>query len=380
MVPADPAPPALFQPVNFRGVTARNRIMVSPMCQYSAPDAVPTEWHYVHLASRAVGGAGIVMTEDTAVEPAGRITPFDVGLWNDDQESAFARIAQFVTEQGAVAGLQLGHAGRKASHARPWEGRKRLTPDEGGWDVIAPSPVAWTESDLVPNELTKPQIAGVIQKFADSARRARRAGFRLLELHGAHGYLADSFLSPLSNLRTDEYGGSFTNRTRFLRELVTGVRNQWPDELPLFVRLSCTEWADGGWSLDDTADLAASLYGLGVDLIDCSSGGNSVHQSVSVAPGYQVPFAEEVRRRAGIPTAAVGMIADPVMANAILTAGQADLIVLGRIMLWDPYWPHHAAAALGVGSRLPVQYERSWIHAPDTFAGAACPPEDPEDR
>lgn len=375
MITADLGSASLFEPATFRGVTTRNRIMVSAMCQYSAPDALPTEWHYVHLASRAVGGAGIVMTEDTAVDPIGRITPFDLGLWSDEQEAAFSRIARFVAEQGAVAGLQLGHAGRKASHTRPWEGRKPLTPADGGWDVVAPSSLAWADGEPVPHELTKQQIADVIQKFVGSARRAYRAGFRVLELHCAHGYLADSFLSPLSNLRTDEYGGSLRNRTRFLRELVTGVRSEWPEHLPLFVRLSCTEWVDGGWSLDDTAHLASSLRGLGVDLIDCSSGGNSAHQTVSAGPGYQVPLSEEIRRRTGIPTAAVGFISDPVIANSILEAGQADLIVLGRIMLWDPYWPHHAAAVLGAESRLPVQYERSGIHAPDRYSD---PDEDSE--
>ena len=368
MITAEVGSSSLFEPVTFRGVTIRNRIMVSPMCQYSAPDALPTEWHYVHLASRAVGGAGIVMTEDTAVDPIGRITPFDLGLWSDQQEAAFSRIARFVSEQGAVAGLQLGHAGRKASHSRPWEGRKWLTPAEGGWDVVAPSSLAWADGEPVPHELTKQQIADVIQKFVDSAGRAYRAGFRVLELHCAHGYLADSFLSPLSNLRTDEYGGSLRNRTRFLRELVTGVRSEWPEDLPLFVRLSCTEWVEGGWSLDDTVHVASALRGLGVDLIDCSSGGNSAHQTVSVVRGYQVPLSDEIRRRVGIPTGAVGLISDPVIANSILEAGQADLIVLGRIMLWDPYWPHHAAAVLGADSRLPVQYERSGIHAPDRYA------------
>jgi 2,4-dienoyl-CoA reductase-like NADH-dependent reductase (Old Yellow Enzyme family) len=375
MITAEVGSSSLFEPVTFRGVTIRNRIMVSPMCQYSAPDALPTEWHYVHLASRAVGGAGIVMTEDTAVDPIGRITPFDLGLWSDQQEAAFSRIARFVSEQGAVAGLQLGHAGRKASHSRPWEGRKWLTPAEGGWDVVAPSSLAWADGEPVPHELTKQQIADVIQKFVDSAGRAYRGGFRVLELHCAHGYLADSFLSPLSNLRTDEYGGSLRNRTRFLRELVTGVRSEWPEDLPLFVRLSCTEWVEGGWSLDDTVHVASALRGLGVDLIDCSSGGNSAHQTVSVVRGYQVPLSDEIRRRVGIPTGAVGLISDPVIANSILEAGQADLIVLGRIMLWDPYWPHHAAAVLGADSRLPVQYERSGIHAPDRYA---APDEDSE--
>lgn len=358
-----PDTPALFQQAQFRTVVARNRIMVSPMCQYSASEGVPSDWHLVHLGSRAVGGAGIVMTEATAIEPAGRISPFDLGLWNDEQEEAFARIARFVSEQGAVAGIQLSHAGRKASHSRPWEGRDALSLSDGGWETVGPSPIPWAVDDLLPRELSRQDIARIIQGFADSAKRAHRAGFQVLELHGAHGYLIDSFLSPLSNRRTDEYGGTFENRTRFLRELASEVRKVWPPEFPLFVRLSCTEWVEGGWCLADTIELCRGLKMIGVDLIDCSSGGNSSNQTVSTGPGYQIPFSEAVRREAGIATAAVGLVSDPASAERIVALGQADLVCLGRILLWNPWWPHHASAALQAGNRLPVQYERAWIHS-----------------
>ncbi|WP_432838727.1 NADH:flavin oxidoreductase/NADH oxidase [Dactylosporangium sp. CA-092794] len=362
--PAAREPVPLFTPLRLRGIELPNRIMVSPMCQYSADDAVPGEWHFVHLASRAVGGAGLVMTEDTAVEPAGRITPHDLGLWNDEQERAFAHIARFIAARGAVPGIQLGHAGRKASHRRPWEGRAPLTTAEGGWPVVGPSPVPWRPGDLIPQPLTPTGITAVIDRFTRSAQRALRAGFQVLELHAAHGYLADSFLSPLSNRRTDAYGGSIDNRTRFLRELVTTVRTVWPHHLPLFVRLSCTEWVDGGWDLSHTIDLCRRLQELGVDLIDCSSGGNAARQQIKPSPGYQVPFARTVRTECRIATGAVGLLSDPREANHLIEAGEADLVVLGRVMLWNPYWPHHAAAVLGAGNRLPVQYERAWIHAP----------------
>lgn len=370
-VEAPPTTPLLFEPIDFRSITSRNRIMISPMCQYCAPEATPHDWHFVHLASRAVGGAGIVMTEATAVEPAGRITPFDVGLWNDEQEEAFARIARFVASQGAVPGMQLAHAGRKASHARPWEQRKALTPEQGGWEVVGPSPVAWDENDLVPRELSVGEIGRLIEDFRQAARRALRAGFKLIELHAAHGYLLHSFMSPISNVRTDSYGGSFENRVRFLLETVEAVREVWSEELPLFVRLSATDWVEDGWDVQDTVRTAALLAPLGVDLVDCSSGGSGPKQSIKSYPGYQVPFAEAVRREAGIPTAAVGLISDPLMAEEILRKGQSDLIVLGRIALWDPYWPHHAAGVLGVEAKLPIQYARSGIHAPSRYNGAA---------
>jgi 2,4-dienoyl-CoA reductase-like NADH-dependent reductase (Old Yellow Enzyme family) len=354
--------PRLFEPIAFRGITARNRIMLSPMCQYCAPEAVPHDWHFVHLGSRAAGGAGIVMTEATAVEPRGRISPYDLGLWNDEQEQAFARIAAFVKEQGAVAGMQLAHAGRKASHTRPWEHRQPLTPDQGGWEVVGPSPIPWEPGELTPHELDAAEIAAIVAKFQAAARRAAQAGFDLLEIHAAHGYLLHSFLSPLSNQRTDAYGGGLANRARLLLETVEAVRAVWPADRPLFVRLSVTDWVEGGWTPADTIEVACRLAPLGVDLIDCSSGGSSPDQIVPVAPGYQVPLAEAVRRESGLPTAAVGLISSPQMAEEILANGRADLIILGRVLLWDPYWPHHAASELRAELRLPIQYERAGIY------------------
>lgn len=355
--------PVLFQSLDLRGVRARNRIMISPMCQYSAPEAVPLDWHFVHLSSRAVGGAGIVMTEATAVEPEGRITPYDVGLWNDRQEAAFARIAGFIAAQGAIPGIQLAHAGRKASHLRPWEGRRPLPVEQGGWEVVGPSPLPWTEDDLVPRELTSVDIAGLVDRFRSAAERALRAGFRIVEIHAAHGYLLHSFLSPLSNLRSDRYGGEIAGRARFLLEVVESVRAAWPEELPLFVRISSVDWTQGGWRLEDSIWLAKQLAPLGVEVIDCSSGGVQPEQGILAEPGYQVPFAEAIREEAGIKTAAVGLISTPAQAEAILANGQADLIVLGRMALWDPYWPLHAAKELQVRAELPIQYARAEIHA-----------------
>jgi len=351
----------LFEPIELRGVTARNRIMVSPMCQYCAEDAIPHDWHFVHLGSRAVGGAGIVVTEATAVEARGRITPYDLGLWNDEQERAFAKIAAFVTDQGALPGIQLSHAGRKASHGRPWEDRSTLLPANGGWEVIGPSALPWKDGDLIPREMTPDDIRNVTAQFQSSAQRALRAGFRIIELHAAHGYLFHSFLSPLSNRRKDGYGGDFTGRVRFLLETVGAIRDVWPLELPLFVRLSSTDWVDGGWHLADTVELARQLKIAGADLIDCSGGGNHPEQDIPLGPGYQVPFAERVRREADIRTAAVGLISEPGFAEEIITEERADIVVIGRMALWDPYWPHHAAKALGTEVKLPLQYRRSDI-------------------
>jgi 2,4-dienoyl-CoA reductase-like NADH-dependent reductase (Old Yellow Enzyme family) len=362
-VPETEGRPSLFQPLQLRGQRARNRIMISPMCQYSAPEAVPHDWHLVHLGSRAVGGAGIVMTEATAIEPAGRITPYDVGLWNDEQEAAFARIAAFITAQGALPGIQLAHAGRKASHLRPWEGRKPLPIEQGGWEVVGPSPLPWTEGDLVPRELTLADIAGLVDRFRTAAQRALRAGFRIVELHAAHGYLLHSFLSPLSNHRTDHYGGSIEGRARFLLEVVESVRSVWPEEMPLFVRVSAVDWTKGGWGLADTIWLAMQLRQRGVEVIDCSSGGVQPEASIPADPGYQVPFAEAVRREVGVKSAAVGLISTPAQAEEILVRGQADLIVLGRMALWDPYWPFHAARELRVKAELPTPYARAEIFA-----------------
>jgi len=354
--------PHLFRPVTFRSVTARNRIMVSPMCQYSATDGVPNDWHFQHLGCRAVGGAGFVFAEATNVEARGRITPYCTGLWNDEQRDAFARIARFVKAQGAVAGIQLGHAGRKGSSARPWEGGKGLSPAQGGWPIIAPSAIPFGESHPVPQEMDEKAIAATVATFAATARRAREAGFDVIELHGAHGYLISTFLSPVTNRRNDRYGGSFENRVRFLLEVVDAVRSEWPDERPLFVRISSTDWIDGGWDLESSVKLAQLLKAGGkVDLIDCSSGGVDPRQKVNAFPGYQVPFAAAIRSRAGIATGAVGLISSPDMAEQIVASGQADLVVMARALLNDPYWPLHAAKVLKAKIPWPPQYERGDI-------------------
>jgi len=351
----------LFSSLKLREVIIPNRIMISPMCQYCAKDGIPHDWHFVHLAARAVGGAGIVMTEAVAVEPAGRITPFDVGLWNDEQQEAFSRVAAFIDEQGAVPGLQLAHAGRKASHTRPWEDRRPIPPSEGGWHVVGPSAVPWAPEGPVPKELSTADIACLIAAFRLAAERALRAGFRLLELHAAHGYLLHSFLSPLTNHRRDAYGGNFEGRTRLIFEVVSAVRDVWPAELPFFVRISTTDWVNDGWSLDDSVRLAELLMSMDVDAIDCSSGGIIPGVDLKPCAGYQVPFAEKIRHEAGVRTVAVGMISEPIQAEEIIANGRADLVAIGRLALWDPYWPHHAAKKLQVKVKLPRQYERANI-------------------
>ena len=352
----------LFRPVTFRSVTARNRIMVSPMCQYSAVDGMPNEWHFQNLASRAVGGAGIVFVEMTNVEARGRITPGCMGLWNDGQRDALAPIARFLKSTGAVAGIQIAHAGRKASCSRPWEGGKGLAPEQGGWPIIAPSRLPFGDGFPLPQEMDSITISGIVAQFAASTRRAREAGFDIIELHGAHGYLISSFLSPVSNHRTDRYGGSFDNRIRFLLEIVDAVRTEWPTEKPLFVRISCTDWMDGGWNLEESVKLAQLLKAGGkVDLVDCSSGGVDPRQKIDLHPGYQVPFAAAVRSNAGIATGAVGMISSPEMAEEIVSSGKADLVVMARAFLNDPYWPLHAAKALKTKIAWPPQYERGNI-------------------
>jgi 2,4-dienoyl-CoA reductase-like NADH-dependent reductase (Old Yellow Enzyme family) len=355
--------PYLFRPISFRSVTVRNRIMLSPMCQYSASDGLPNDWHFVHLGARAVGGAGIVSTEATHVEPRGRITNHCLGLWNDAQRDAFRRIAEFVAAQGAVPAIQLGHAGRKASVTRPWEGTRPLAPEDGGWEVIGPSPVRFSDSYPVPREMDRRDIATVVEAFGAAARRAREAGFKLVELHSAHGYLTHQFLSPVSNRRGDAYGGSLAKRARLLMEAIDAVRGEWPADLPLFVRLSCTDWVEDGWDLAEAVAVARMLKERGdVDLVDCSSGGNDSRQSIPVHPGYQVPFAETIRRQAGIPTAAVGLLHSPDGAEEVIANGRADMVVLGRTLLADPHWPLHAANALRAkGVAWPVQYERSNI-------------------
>jgi 2,4-dienoyl-CoA reductase-like NADH-dependent reductase (Old Yellow Enzyme family) len=349
----------LFTPLRLRDVVMPNRIAVSPMCQYSASDGHPNDWHYVHLASRAIGGAGLVIAEATAVEPRGRITPYDLGIWSDEHVHAFRRLVELVAAAGAVPGIQLAHAGRKASTARPWEGRRSLTEGEGGWSpIVGPSPLPFSDANPSPEPLDAEGIANVTRAFAEAARRSRDAGFRLIEIHAAHGYLLSSFLSPLANRREDEYGGSFENRVRLLEEVVASVRGQWPAELPLLVRISTTDWVEGGWTVKDSVQLAARLKQLGVDLLDCSSGGN-VMAPVPAGPGYQTAAAAELRRRAGIMTGAVGMISSPHQADHVIRSGQADLVLLARAILRDPYWPLHAASELGVEVPWPVQYERA---------------------
>ena len=355
--------PHLFSPLTLRSVTLRNRIGVSPMCQYSAMDGVANEWHYVHLGSRAVGGAGLVMVEATGVAPEGRITPGCMGLWNEKQIEPLARIAQFVKSRGAVAGIQIAHAGRKASADLPWRGGAHLSDAQGGWEIVAPSAIAFG-GDLtkVPRAMTEAGIARVQNNFVATAKRALAAGFNFLELHAAHGYLFNEFLSPLANRRTDKYGGSFENRVRFLLDTTRAVRQVWPDNLPLAVRISAIDWMLGGWQIEDSIALAKLLKAEGVDLMDCSSGGVVPDAKITVAPGYQVPFAEKVRHGAGIATAAVGFITEPKPADDIIRGGQADLVLLAREFLRDPYWPAHAARALGQKDKLPPpnQSARAW--------------------
>lgn len=353
----------LFAPLTIKSVTLRNRIGVSPMCMYSAADGVMNDWHLVHLGARAAGGAGLVIAEATAVAPEGRITPGDAGLWSDVQIEPIARTNRFVKAQGAVAGVQLAHAGRKAGAARPWEGGAHLSNDAGGWPVIAPSAVAFGGVlTKVPMAMTEAEIVRVQQDFAAAARRAFRAGYEWVELHAAHGYLAHQFLSPKSNQRTDRYGGSFENRIRFLLETTRAVRAVWPENLPLTVRLSCTDWVEGGWTVEESVELARRLKTEGVDLIDCSSGGGVADAKVPVGPGYQVQFAERIRREAGIATAAVGLITEAAQADAIVREGRADVVLLARELLRDPHWPLRAAQTLGMKdtAQPPLQYARAY--------------------
>ena len=350
----------LFSPLALRGVEFRNRIFVSPMCQYSSRDGFPTEWHMVHLGSRAVGGAALVMVEATAVSPEGRISPDDSGLWSAEHGAAFAPIAAFIAAQGAVPGIQLAHAGRKASTAAPWLGRRYVPAGEGGWHPIGPSPIRFDDILPVPRELGTGDIASLIDRFRDAAIWSLAAGFRVVELHMAHGYLMHQFLSPLSNARTDEYGGSLEHRMRFPLEVTAAVREVWPAELPLLVRISATDWVDdGGWDLGQSIELARRLRELGVDLVDCSSGGSSATAVVPAGPSYQVPFAAAIRREAAIPTAAVGLITSPAQAEGILVCEQADAVMLARELLRDPYWPLRAARELGVDLAWPPQYQRA---------------------
>jgi len=361
----------LFDTLQIREATLRNRIVVSPMCQYSSTDGFATDWHLVHLGSRAVGGAAVVFTEASAVLPDGRISPQDLGIYKDDHIEMLARIARFIRSQGAIPGTQLAHAGRKASTVRPWEGSRAVPIADGGWIPVAPSAVPFSDTYAVPTALDLNGIRTVVKAFAEAARRACEAGFGVIEIHAAHGYLIHEFLSPLSNKRTDSYGGSFENRTRFLREVVTAVRHAWPEGNPLFVRISATDWIEGGWDLDQSVELANQLGPLGVDLIDCSSGGILPGAKIPVEPGYQVPFAEGIRRETGILTGAVGLITSATQADMILREDKADVVLLAREFLRQPYWPIRVAHELGFPVSWPVQYLRA---APDgTPAREATP-------
>ena len=354
--------PTLFEPFALRSITLPNRIGVSPMCEYSSTDGFANDWHLVHLGSRAVGGAGLVMTEATAVEERGRITPSDLGIWKDEHVEPLARVARFVSAHGAVPGLQLAHAGRKASCAVPWEGGLGLAPQQGGWQPLAPSALPFSPQTVTPTAMEEEDIRAVQAAFVAGARRALQAGFRLVELHFAHGYLVHSFLSPLSNQREDGYGGSFDGRTRFAVETARAVRGVWPEQLPVFARLSCTDWKAGGWTAEDSVALARLLRREGVDLVDCSSGGLVPDVSIPVGPGYQVPFARQIRAEAQLPSAAVGMLTQAAQADTILREGSADMVFLAREMLRDPYWPLHAAQQLGQPGqrRIPKQYLRAY--------------------
>lgn len=351
----------LFSPLQIRDVQFRNRIGVSPMCQYSSVDGFASDWHLVHLGARAVGGAALVMAEATAVVPEGRISPEDLGIWKDEHVEMLTRIFRFIEEQGAVPAIQLAHAGRKASTFAPWKKGDAVSESEGGWrPVFAPSAEAFDAGYVVPDELDHAGIQRVVQAFADATKRALQAGAKVIEVHAAHGYLLHEFLSPLINHRTDAYGGSFENRTRALRETVEAVRAVWPERYPLFVRISATDWAEGGWDIEEAVVLAQQVKGLGVDLIDCSSGGAVPRAKIPLGPGYQVPFAERIRSEAGIQTAAVGLITEPWQANDIVAEGRADMVFLAREFLREPYWPLKAAAELGFDLSPPVQYGRAF--------------------
>jgi 2,4-dienoyl-CoA reductase-like NADH-dependent reductase (Old Yellow Enzyme family) len=348
----------LFTPLTLRGLTVRNRAWVSPMCQYSAQDGLPNDWHLVHLGGRAVGGAGRVLTEATAVLPEGRISPRDTGLWSGAQTEAWARIAAFVRAQGAAVGVQLGHAGRKASTRAPWEGGGAVPPEEGGWQAVGPSALAFGQLPA-PRALSLEELALVREAFVAATRRAAEAGFQVVELHAAHGYLLHQFLSPLANARSDAYGGSFEARVRFPLEVVRAVRQAWPQALPLFVRLSATDWAEGGWTAEESVDFSRRLKAEGVDLVDVSTGGMVPDAKVPVAPGYQVPFSAQVRQGAQVATSAVGMLTEPWQVEAVLQRREADAVMLAREVLRHPNWPLFAGPSLGDEVAWPPQYERA---------------------
>ena len=351
---------SLFSPLSIGDITLRNRIVVSPMCEYSAMDGMPNDWHLVHLGSRAVGGAGLVFTEATAVSPQGRISPGDTGIWNPAQQSAWARIAEFIRAQGSVPGIQLAHAGRKASTGVPWEGGHPLVGEPEAWVPVAPSAIPFDAGYPTPTALDESGIDDVVADFAAAARRAREAGFGVIEVHAAHGYLIHEFLSPLSNHREDSHGGTLENRARLLRRIVAATRREWPAPRPLFVRVSATDWVPGGWDIDECVRLASWLKEDGVDLIDASSGGNVAKAQIPLSPGYQVPFAARIRHEAGIATGAVGLITQARQAQAIIDEGSADLVIMAREMLRDPYFPRRAAQELGASIPAPPQYLRAW--------------------
>ena len=361
----------LFDALRLRGLSFRNRIFVSPMCQYSSEDGFANDWHLVHLGDRAVGGAALVFTEATAVLPEGRISPEDLGIWCDEHVEPLARIVRFVHQQGSHAGMQLAHAGRKGSTYRPWAGRAgTVAPADGGWTAVAPGTLAF-EGYAAPEALDEQGIRKVVRGFGSAARRALEADFRVLEIHAAHGYLLHEFLSPLSNRRADRYGGSFDNRTRLVREVVEAVRREWPERLPLFIRISATDWVEGGWDIEQSVELARQLRPLGVDLVDCSSGGLVAGAKIPAAPGYHVPFADRIRRDAGIATGVVGLITGARQADEIIRGARADAVLLARQFLRDPYWPLHAAAELAHAASWPAQYLRA--APPGTAAREAAP-------
>lgn len=349
----------LFTPIEFRSLKIRNRIFVSPMCQYSCVDGVPNNWHLVHYGSRAVGGAGLVMVEATGVVPEGRISPLDCGLWNDQQAEAFKPITAFIAEHGATPAIQLGHAGRKASTEAPWLGGKAVPPEAGGWQPLAPSPLAFAEGMPTPAKLTESGLNTISNAFVAATERALNAGFKVVEVHMAHGYLLHQFLSPLTNKRKDQYGGSLENRLRFPLHVAEQVRKKWPEELPVFVRISATDWAESGWDLEQSVELCKMLKQLGIDLIDCSTGGLIPDAVIPVAPGFQVPMAAEIKKRVAIATGTVGMITKAEQAEQILVTGQADAVLLARELLRDPHWPLRAAKTLNADHPWPHQYERA---------------------
>jgi 2,4-dienoyl-CoA reductase-like NADH-dependent reductase (Old Yellow Enzyme family) len=349
----------IFEPLTIKSLTLKNRLVVSPMCQYSSENGFANDWHLVHLGSRAVGGAGLIITEACAVSPEGRISPHDLGIWKDEHITYLQKINYFIEKQGAVAGIQLAHAGRKASCAEPWNGGQQLSFEQKGWQIVGPSDIPFKEGTLTPVALSKQDIQQVIDNFKNAAKRALQAGFKVIELHAAHGYLLHQFYSPLSNFRTDEYGGSFENRVRLLLDVIKAVQEVWPPDMTIFVRISATDWVEGGWNIEDSVKLSTLLKQQGVDLVDCSSGGNAGHAKIPLSPGYQVPFAKQIKKETGILTGAVGLINTAQQAEDILTNNEADLVIMAREFLRDPYFPLHAAAALQHDIKWPLQYERA---------------------